>query len=229
MGRDIMVRKLVVSLAVVVFGLGGCGSETSQATVKTGAGYPKPTSTVSMLGVYSAGRMSPEAWREWGPLAATAFGPGCDPGFSNALQTTGPRWFSLIDQTTRDDGVTENLIHQIASAAKGDTIVLIEEEWGEPAPKTIESASPVSQPSKGRGRGRSGHGSSGLRKERPKAEDTLYAVEALAFSADKGALVVDISAAGTYKDREKTVKLFVDQLRATFGESSCAGWNWAAP
>jgi hypothetical protein len=224
-----MVRR-VAMLAIVAFGLVGCASDKAQATVKTAAGYPKPNSTLSVLGVYSAGRMSPEAWREWGPFAATAFGPGCDPGFSNGLQTTGPRWFSLIDQTTRDDGVTEDLIHQIAPSARGNTIVLIEEEFDEPteeAPTRSPSPAPSQGGGRGGGRGRSGgRHSSGSSPARPKTHAGLYAVEALAFAADNGALVVDISAEGTYKDREKTVRMFVDQLRTTFSGSSCTGWHW---
>jgi hypothetical protein len=225
-----MTRALVAALFgfALAAAIGGCASEKPRVIVKTATGYSGQSSTVSVLGVYAAGRMNPEHWLEMAPAVATIFGPGCEPGFNDGLQQTKPRWFSMIDQQTRDEGVTEDMLRQIAPAARGGTIGLIETEWVEPPEPTPDSpASPVAQPARGRGRGGGRGRSSGSSEARPKARaESLFAVEALAFSVEKRAFVAEVRATGTYKDKKQTLKLFVDQLRKTFTGSSCTGWQW---
>jgi hypothetical protein len=94
---------------------------------------------VSVLGVYSDGRWNPAAWEKLAPrLTSLGEGP-CELGIGETLQTANHDLFAAIDRESRANGVTDEVVTEVAPSAKGD-VVLVLELWGALGP--IEASSP---------------------------------------------------------------------------------------
>ena len=82
--------------------------------------------TVSVLGVFKEGRMSPETWDEIGPKISAAFGKGlCPIAYDAKLVTDKPSLAEAVDDYARENGVTDDLLDQLAPAASGDAVLVI--------------------------------------------------------------------------------------------------------
>src|SRR5271170_8131476 len=112
---------LVVPLTVAA-----CAVSDADFSVRYAPTFPRGGMTVSVLGVFREGRMSPETWDDIGPKISTAFGRGlCPTGYDTKLIADHSDLAAAIDDYTRANGVTDDLLDQLAPAASGDAVLVI--------------------------------------------------------------------------------------------------------
>ena len=88
-------------------------------------GFAPAAHSVSVLGVYKDGQMSPDGWESLAPHLAATLGSGpCEPGY-NSLTSTNAPLADAVDEYTRDNGPTDDLLAYIAPAATGDLILVL--------------------------------------------------------------------------------------------------------
>jgi len=110
---------LLVTLACI-----GCGDGDTQIVVKYASDYAQPTPNISVFGVFENGRLSPESWKEIGPQLSPSFGQGtCEIAWSDGFLNANPPLTASIDDYTKDEGVTDELLERLARMAKGNSIV----------------------------------------------------------------------------------------------------------
>lgn len=85
----------------------------------------KPES-VSVFGIFRNGRMSPEAWEDFGKALSAPFSASiCKAAYDVVFTDTNPGLADAIDDYTKENGVSDELLAKFAPLAKGDTILLI--------------------------------------------------------------------------------------------------------
>jgi hypothetical protein len=170
--RRSWIARLLVLLSVT---LTACGHEDSELSVHFASGFVPKGSSVSLFGVFKDGRMSSDAWEEMGPLFARSLGNGaCDLAYGADLVATKPDLSSAVDDYTRANGVTEDLLARFASTAQGDVIITFTVAGQPPAPAASTTAPQTAPgnmaqpPRRGGGSrgGRRGRGSSTERRAR---------------------------------------------------------------
>src|ERR1039457_4951671 len=96
----------IICVIFVALALIGCGDGDTQIVVKYASDYARPTANISVFGVFENGRLSPESWKEIGPLLSSSFGQGtCDSAWSDGFVNANPALTSSIDDYTKDEGV----------------------------------------------------------------------------------------------------------------------------
>ena len=90
--------------------------------MNTAPGYVARDLRVSILGVFDNGRMNQAAWDDWSPMISAALhGTRCDPGFGDAMEKDASALFSDVDQSTRNDGITDELFDRLGASARGNS------------------------------------------------------------------------------------------------------------
>lgn len=109
----------------------------------------KPES-VSVFGIFRNGRMSPEAWEEFGKVLSAPFSQiACEAAYNNDLVAVNPELMSVIDDYTKENGVSDELLDKFSAFAKGDTILVIAINGQLPKPAADTSAENPSKPAQG--------------------------------------------------------------------------------
>ena len=91
--------------------------------------------------------MSADAWTTMASSVSPSLGANeCAAGYSDALQSGNGDLLSAIDDYARSDGPTDDLLAQIAPAAKGDLIVVFTFAGQLPAPKPKNTVATNSGP-----------------------------------------------------------------------------------
>ena len=104
----------------------GCGGPASQLRVEAAPDFKPGARTLSVLGVFRDGRMSEETWTEIGPRFAAALGSSaCGSAYGSDLLQARPELYEAIEDYTKNEGITDALLGQLAPAATGDIIVLL--------------------------------------------------------------------------------------------------------
>jgi hypothetical protein len=184
---------------------------------------------VSVLGVYENGRMSPGAWDTFAPHLMPAVGSAtCDAGYDSLMPVDGAL-ASAIDEFARADGPTDDLLTQLAPAAKGDSILVITMS-GQLPTKAKASGGTTAKPQTSAGGGRrAGHPMRGPSRAAPGGpEANVLEISALLYSVAKaqsvGALTMQYSGA-SIDDAEAKFSL---RLAQAFPSMGCVDWNWSA-
>jgi hypothetical protein len=114
-----MKRALGVLLAALATSAcGSSGPEFRASHVPEYAARP----TVSVMGVWKDGLLSPDVW---GELGSSILGRSCPAGYTRELVTKRPDLASLVDAYVRRAGVTDALLAEWEQSAKGDAILLL--------------------------------------------------------------------------------------------------------
>ncbi len=197
--------------------------------VKLAPGFSPSGHTISVFGVYKDGQMSPEAWDALrARLEPLLGGHECEIARGSSPQQSESPLSAVIDDYTRTNGPTDDLLTQLAPAARGD-LILVLIEAGKLSPE--EKVSIVDSPSPaGPGAG-GGHGGSGLSTFAPKKHGTerdVLQLSASLFSVSQARSValVDMQYSGDSAD--EAMGEFTDRVRRLLPASKCAGWNWDA-
>ncbi len=197
--------------------------------MNTAPGYVARDLRVSILGVFDNGRMNQAAWDDWSPMISAALhGTRCDPGFGDAMEKDASALFSDVDQSTRNDGITDELFDRLGASARGNSILIVE-VFGHPKQKKAESTAAVApdysgQSQRGSGRGRRGRGAPESVEPPPSAE-TKYEVSIGVYSPSVHEVVASVVLSDESPSSD-TLNEFAAKLRATLAGATCAGWKW---
>ncbi len=181
--------------------------------------------SASVFGVFKGGKMSPEFWEVIGPELKAASEKGkCEAGVGDHLQDQDPALFKSVDQDTKENGITPELLTRIAPHAAGDVILSISVYGQPPSERAVTATQTPVQPSGGRGgRGRGGFG--GTTSAREQAESFEIALSL--FSVKKHEEVAKLQLRYGGPSEDEAVKKFGERYRAEFPGLLCAGWNFA--
>jgi hypothetical protein len=238
-------RTTFAALAFLVLSAGCGGDAQFNARFAPGALPPRPT--VSVFGVYTDGRMSAGAWEKVAPALTPALGgQPCEVLFSDRLATTEPKASAEIDRQTREEGVTPEILQQIAPRATGNFILLVDMygklpvRGSEPPGVRGGMGGPTGMPGGGmqgggmRGGGMRGGGMRGASHDAQgpsRKDDNALELSATLFAAETQEPVGRVSMRYTGASVDDALAKFAARLRAELPGATCVGWKWkdAAP
>jgi hypothetical protein len=212
--------------------------------------------TVSVFGIFRNGHMSPESWEEFGAALSAPFSQGiCEAVYTNDFVAANPELTSVVDDYTKEDGVSEDLLDKFAPLAKGGSIlvVAINGQPARPAPEVVKTSKPaqertppgsgtdggpgvrpIADPGAGRGRGRGGgmgRGGMGGRRPpatsapRPKGEPGSWELTAFLYSVHRHQLIGQVDLTQRGQDIDGALKTFVAKLGTEIPGVPCRGWD----
>jgi hypothetical protein len=224
--------RTTVFLAVAAIGLIACADDGF--AVRRAAEFPRGgTTNMSVLGIFKDGRMNAESWDELGAGLSAPFSERrCEVAYSNKLVTTLPALSTAVDDYARANGVTDDLLDQLAPMAKGDTILFITIA-GHP-PQAVDNAGvrPSSSPTPMRGGSRRRGGglpSPSDRSARSSTDRSVFEVSATLFSRQlhHSVAIIDMTYSGS--SVEDALRKFAVKLGSEMPRSTCTGWDWDTP
>ena len=206
-------------------------------TTKLASDFAPAGHAVSVLGVYKDGQMSADAWDTIGPRVSPSLGAAaCADGYSEAMRSSHDALMSAIDDYARESGPTDELLAQVAPAARGDLVVVITFAGKLPVAAKAKpfaatnSGSPMGGgPSGGRGaRSASGGGRAGAARSFAGPDPNELDISATLFSVAQGRSVGLVAMQYTGKSVDEAVARFAGQLAGALPQARCEGWDWTA-
>jgi len=190
---------------------------------------------VSLLGVYKDGQMSSDAWETMAPKLSPSLGAAdCADGYSDAMRSASGALTSAIDDYARSNGPTDELLAQVAPAARGDLIVVItfagKLPTARPKPSVATNSGPmgVGQNS-ARGANTVSGGRRASRTRSPAAPDpNELDISATLFSVAQGRSVGLVAMQYSGESVDEAVARFAAQLGEALPQARCEGWDWTA-
>jgi hypothetical protein len=199
-------------------------------------GFVRGQHRVSVLGVFKDGRMDFEAWDAVAPTMSTAFAGGkCPTGYRSDFVAEHGSLSSAIDDAARSDGLSDDLLTQLAPAAKGDLIVVFTLA-GHVEKAKIDIREPA-QPTGGMGPGGGGGGAAGIGSRMPLARrgpqsatsNVALSLSATMFSVASHTSVGVIELEYTGENASDAIAQFAAKVRDTIPGSTCDEWDWSVP
>jgi hypothetical protein len=228
--RFMRLSKVLFGIAIA-FGVIGCGE--SGFHVRYAPGFSAKGRHISVFGVKRDGLMNRAGWAALGPNLSPPFnGSSCEVAYSEDFFSAQPALSTTVDDYVRANGVSDDLLAQLAPAARGDTIMLFtiaghplqpsNEVGSQIQPAAMPSASSRGSPRRGR---RSG---GGLAPEKSSSSGEPFNLSATFYSvADRRSVaVVEYDYSGARID--EAINAFRNKLEEEFPGSTCAGWDWTA-
>jgi hypothetical protein len=220
-----MLRRVALALTLASAPLVTAGCGDASFHVDRAAEFPKAAgASISIFGVYRDGRLAPEAWDSFRSHLTPLFGAaGCEPGYPDVFAASGTPVVQAVDDFTRANGVTDELLDRVASTAKGDLVLLIA-LTGRPGVKADTEASPTraAAPSMRAG-GRRGTPSSGSTHRA--ADAPAFEAVGIVFSPKAHRSVGAIRLSYTGASLDEALESFMAHLGAEMPKASCAGWK----
>lgn len=217
-------RPGIVALAFVT--TLGCAQQLEQFDVRYASDYPGPPRTVSIFGVFEEGLMSEDGWRLFEPEISAAFqGPACEAAFGEVLRTRNPDLFSRVDEETRTDGVTDDLLAKVAPAAAGESIIYFQMHGRPPgrvarvtsrAPVLLAHGGPESARGNGPGLGIKG------------SEAHPLELSASIYSSLLRRTIATVGMQYFGSSRADAISKLIHKLVTVIPGAVCAGWRWPA-
>ncbi len=207
-----------------------CAYEGAEFTIDRSAELLSAHNTISVFGVYRDGRMDPEYWRDLGPRLAGLFGPRtCELLVDERLHAEEPDLFTKIDEDTKQNGVSSELLGQVAARATGASIIAIQLS-GHPPTHQRASSTASGRSSTGPSRGGRGGGRRGgpAPREDP-VDDNAFDVFVSLFSVQTHQIVLSFTMQYTGTTVDDAIKKFATRLGVELPGSSCVGWKWNEP
>jgi hypothetical protein len=229
-----MIKACTIPVCVAILAAIWACDDTVKFTTKFASDVAPARRTVSILGVYKDGRMSVDGWAALAPHVTTAFGGGdCAVGY-DTLATANQNLAAAIDDYAQADGPTDDLLAQLAPAARGDSILVLTFAGTLPQHGIADAgARSTAPPSMGspRGGGRMGGSRGGGRAHgaMPAPEDpNALDISASLYSVRDSRSIALLSLEYTGASVEDALTKFATKLAASFPQAVCAGWNWDA-
>jgi hypothetical protein len=222
-------------LAVAFAAVAACGSTDASFTSRFASGFAPGRHVVSVFGAYKDGQMSADTWNLMGPRISPSLGAAnCDAAYAFALVSTDHAVSSAIDDYTRSNGPTDDLLAQLAPAAKGDLIMVLTLA-GRVRLRTSDVESPASlsgSPAIGGGGPGGGARGGGITPSRPEPrthrETEVLEMSASLFSVPLRRSVALVSMQYSGASADEAVAQFAAKLAQVLPSTTCAGWNWDA-
>jgi hypothetical protein len=228
-----------VSACVAVLAV-ACGSQDARTGTKFASDFAPAGHVVSVLGVFKDGQMNVDAWETMSPKIAPSLGAhgagdatDCAAGYSEAMRSDHAELTSAIDDYARSDGPTDELLAQIAPAARGDLIVVVTFAGKLPVAQSKPTVATNSGPM-GVGQSgsrRTGGPGGGRRASRPSSapsDPNELDISATLFSVAQGRSVGQIAMQYTGESVDDALTQFAAQLRQALPQARCEGWDWTA-
>jgi len=179
--------------------------------------------------------MSSSGWETLRPHLASALGgEHCDVGY-DALGSDREALADAIDGYTRANGPTDDLLAQIAPAAKGDLVLVLTYAGALPRRVASDAGLPPSAPAQGMGGGRGGGrgmrgaGPSRATSNHPSSVDTnVLDIGASLYSVAQSRSVASVAMQYSGGSLDEAMTRFAAKLGESLPGMSCAGWNWDA-
>ncbi|HEY1958154.1 MAG TPA: hypothetical protein VGH28_21185 [Polyangiaceae bacterium] len=214
--------RLVCALALAC--IAACVDEAPNVRVETAVGFASPrNATVSVFGAFHDGRMSVDAWRPLSPSISRALGKdACEVAWGDALREQKPDLADFVDQSTRENGITDELLEKVAPLARGDYVMTLVVYRYIPKSRTrlVVRAAPQA-----RGVGRRG-GMGRTQGSYPAPEEShVFELSAGFWSVREKKLVAEVSLRYDGDDLDVASAAFVAKLRAVLPGAKCVGWN----
>ena len=213
--------------------------------------------TVSVFGIFRNGRLSPEAWDDFGAGLSVPFSQEtCQAAYTKDFVNTNPEVMSTVDDYAKENGVSDELLNQFAPLAKGDSIMVIAMTGQPSRPAADAGAGKASKPTPARspsgqgntggpnggpvggrgmgrgggGLGRGGFGGRGMRpasNEQAKPQRDAWEISASFFSTRLHHTVGQVSMIYAGQDLDRALRAFVGRLGAEMPGLPCRGWDWS--
>jgi hypothetical protein len=187
--------------------------------------------TISVFGVFHEGRMSRESWLKLGPPLSAALGEkACEPGYDDHLSIDHAELAAGIDESVRDEGITEELLERLAPSAEGEMILVVTINGHTTLSKGVDDGSalgPGGIPQPGRGaRTRGGQPPRGARGRG--AELSEIGISGTLFSVPHHRSVARLKMDYSGSNLDDAIAKFVARMSAMVPGSTCKGWRWAS-
>jgi hypothetical protein len=187
--------------------------------------------------------MSAEVWEQTlGPPTSIALGAhACEAAYGSILSGYNQVLLSAIDDYARANGPGDDLLAQLAPAAKGDVIAVITVAGRLPAPSSQNADAGAARPSSPQAGGRRGGGGGGMGGMRGgggggrmasamgTGEQSTLEMSASFYSVRERRSVGLIAMQYDGPSFEDAVTKFASKIAATLPRATCDGWNWDAP
>ncbi len=219
---------LVLALATA-----SCSSTEANFNTRFAPGFSPARHVVSVFGVYKDGQMSSEAWTSLAPQVSASLGSArCPAGYvDQASSPANPLW-AAVDDYTRSNGPTDDLLAQLAPAAEGDLVLVLTVAGRVPVEEKThlpdETPQSPSMPGGSRG-GMSGMGAGAAMRHapgKPAGSKDALDLAALLFSVSEKRSVGQVSLEYTGSHFDEAVTKFTAKLRESLPGAACAGWSW---
>ena len=213
--------------------MAACSTE-ARFTTRFASDFSTGRHVASVLGVYKDGRMNSEAWGSIGPRISSALGAqNCNVAYAEPLVSTNGALWTAIDDYARANGPTDDLLVQVAPAAKGDLILVLTLAGRVPvrSSDTGEAPAPPTQPIMG-GRGGGMGGSPSGAQPPPYAsrkgpvDNSALDLSASLFSVAQQRSVALVAMEYSGSSADEAIRLFAEKLTQVLPGTTCAGWSW---
>lgn len=230
-----MITPRIALIAIIAAGssLFGC-TEGAQFDTKLAPGFSAAHHTLSVFGVYKDGQMSSEAWATIGARLAVWLGQAqCPVGYASAATAHDGALVAAIDDYARAAGPTDELLAQLAPAAKGDLILTITLAGRPPTPEKAPSLSGDANSSGGPGamggsRGRTSQPGGAERRSQP-IDTNVLDIGASLFSVSERRSVAEVTMRYSGETVDDALTKFAQKLSATLPGTTCSDWDWSVP
>jgi hypothetical protein len=220
-------------LAVMFAAAAACGSTDATFSSRFASGFAPAHHVVSVLGAYRDGQMSADTWNSIGPqISPSLGGANCDAAYAFALVSTDRAVSSAIDDYTRSNGPTDDLLAHLAPAAKGDLILVltlagtVRLRSNDPAsPASISGSPAIGGRSPAGGARGGGIAPSG---PEPRSQSDAFEMSASLFSVALRRSVALVGMQYSGASADEAVAQFAARLAQVLPGTTCAGWNWDA-
>jgi hypothetical protein len=228
----------------------GCHGDT-EFDVKTANDFASSGQvSVSVLGVFKDGYLSPESWDFLGPkISPSLHKPQCESGFDNAFVEKNKAAAAAVDDYTRANGVTEPLLTELAPAAQGDLMMLVTVSGHAQKDNSYrpDTGSPGIAPAAGRQGGGTGNGYGGgfgnnTSPSSPafngrtmptgsssRANVSIYEMTASFYSVSQKRSVAAVTMKYTGPREEDAIQMFAEKLRSVIPNATCVGFRKDLP
>jgi hypothetical protein len=216
-----------------------CGAGDAEFNVRYAPGFAPPHHAVSVFGVYKDGQMSAEAWDSLAPRLSSWLGSApCFAGYVDGAtaKANAPLW-SAVDEYTRSNGPTDDLLAELAPAAQGDLVLVVTVAGKVPEQEKTSLQSESGQPAMSGGGGMGG-GMGGMRgggapggamrreKMVPAGAKDALDLAALLYSSSTKKSVAEVSLEYTGHNLDDALAKFTAKLNEALPGASCATWAW---
>jgi hypothetical protein len=222
-------------LAVVI--AFGCEGGDARFTAKLASDFAPAGQAISVLGLYKDGRLLPDGWQTVAPYVSAALGSSSCPVGYEILAASNPPLADAIDEYARTDGPSDDLVAQLAPAARGDVVLIVAIAGRLPQKASAADAgarrpastmpAPGANVGRGGGRGMRGGGRTGgpARNEPPKDANVLEISASLySVSARRSVALLELEYSGPSVD--DAMRRFGQALAQTIPGARCTEWNW---
>jgi hypothetical protein len=207
-----------------------CGPADARFSTHVASDFAPGHHRVSVLGVFKNGQMSADGWLAMAPRVAPAFGAStCEAAYGDALLTTNGALSAAIDDYARANGPADELVAQLAPAAKGDLVVVFTLSGQLPVPKSKAPAgggNPAAGPAGGGGRHGRHASNTGPGFVGPDTNELDISASIFSVPLHRSVGLVSMQYYGASVD--DAVAKFSDRLASVLPAAQCDGWDWTA-